>query len=116
MATVQNVAPSAARTTSGNSGYLQTPPGSGLSVMVNVTAVSGTTPSMLLTVEWTNDGINFASADPADTFTAITTAVNKVARFTQKGVGYRVVWTVTGTTPSLTFSITADTDGGGFTY
>jgi hypothetical protein len=116
MATVQNVAPSAARTTTGNSGYFQTPQGTGLSVMVSVTAVSGTTPSMLLTVEWTNDGVNFAQGDPADTFTAITAVVNKVARFVQKGVGYRVVWTITGTTPSLTFGITADTDGGGFTY
>jgi len=116
MATVKIVAPSAARTTSGDSGYIQTPQGTGLSIMVNVTAVSGTTPSMLLTVEWTNDGINFAQGDPADTFTAITTAVNKVARFVQKGIGYRVVWTVTGTTPSLTFVVTADTDGGGFTY
>ena len=116
MATVQNVAPSAARTTSGDSGYFQTPQGSGLSVMVNVSAVSGTTPSMLLTVEWTNDGVNFAKGDPADTFTAITTVGNRVARFIQKGIGFRVVWTLTGTTPSLTFSVTADTDGGGFTY
>jgi len=116
MATVQKIVASAARTTSGDSGYFQTPQGTGLSVMVNVTAVSGTTPSMLLTVEWTNDGINFAQADPADTFTAITTGVNRVARFVQKGIGYRVVWAITGATPSLTFSLSADTDGGGFTY
>lgn len=116
MATVQKVVPSALRSATGNSGYIVTPPGSGLSILVNVTAVTGTTPSMALTVEWTNDGVNFAQADPADTFTAITAVGAKVARFTQKAVGYRVVWTLTGTTPNFTFDVTADIDGGGFTY
>ena len=116
MATIQRVVPAALRSATGNSGYFQTPQGTGLSILVNVTAVTGTTPSMAVTVEWTNDGINFAQADPADTFTAMTVVGAKVARFSQKALGYRVVWTLTGTTPNFTFDITADTDGGGFTY
>ena len=116
MASVVKVAPSAARTVTGNSGYVPTPTGSGLSLLVNVTAASGTTPSMALTVEWTNDGINFAQANPADTFVAITGVGAQVTRFAQKAAGYRVVWTLTGTTPNFTFDITSDVDGAGFIY
>ena len=116
MASVVRVVPSAAQSVTGNSGYKQTPPGSGVSLLVNVTAVTGTTPSAVFSVEWTNDGVTFAQASPADVFPGITAVGATVMRFIQKAAGYRVVWTLTGTTPVFTFDITSDVDGGGFIY
>jgi hypothetical protein len=46
----------------------------------------------------------FAPGDTADAFTAITTAVNRVKNFQVKAPHYRLVWAITGTTPSFTFS------------
>ena len=82
-----------------------------ISVLVSTSAVSGTTPSVTFTVEWSNDGINFAQGDTADTFTAITTAVNHVKDFSVKGVYCRLVWTITGTTPSFTTLATVTVRG-----
>ena len=103
------VVASAARTTTGNSGDQAIgDKGVNLSVLVDVTAVSGTGPSMTLSVEWSQDGgATFAQADPADTFTAITAAATKAKSFTIKGSHYRLVWTISGTTPSFTFSARA---------
>ena len=97
---------SAARTTTGNSGAYAVPAmADSINVAVLVTAVSGT-PSMVLSVEWSNDGVNFATVDTtADAFAAITTAVNRVKGFTAKAQFFRLVWTITGGTPSLTFSV-----------
>lgn len=105
------VATSAARTTTGNSGA-SVPIGiltrsTNLSILVNCTAVSGTTPSLTLSVEWSHDGTTFAPAETADAFTAMTTTGSKVKTFTIKGDYYRVVWTITGTTPSFTFGLTS---------
>lgn len=78
-----------------------------VAIQINVTAVSGT-PSMLCTIEWSNDGgTTWATADPADTFTAITTAVSTVKLFTVKALLFRVKYTISGGTPSLTTVITA---------
>lgn len=100
------VVPSAARTTNGNSGSI-TPTGDGetLCFNVRVTAASGTTPSLALSVEWSNDATNFAVPETADTFTAITAAIERVKTFERKAKFYRLVWAITGTTPSFTFQI-----------
>jgi len=103
--------PSAARTTSGNSGALRLDPSAdNVNVAVFVTAVGGT-PNLVLSVEWSNDGITFAAADVADAMTAITTAVNRVKSFPIKGLFVRLVWTITGTTPSFTFSVDVGSAG-----
>lgn len=82
-----------------------------VSVLVAATAIVST-PSTVFTVEWSNDGTNFAQADTADTFTAITAIGNKVKDFSVKGLYMRLVWTITGgTSPSLTFGATAVTRG-----
>lgn len=96
---------SAARTTNGNSAaLLLAPPADSLNVAMFVTAVSGT-PNLVLSIEWSNDGTTFAPAETADAFTAVTTTGNKVKQFAVKGPYARVVWVITGTTPSLTFSV-----------
>ncbi len=100
------IVPSAARTTNGNSGMVN-PGESGetLCLLVNVTAASGTTPSLALSVEWSNNGTVWATPETADTFAALTAAATKVKTFERKAVFYRVVWAITGTTPSFTFTI-----------
>lgn len=100
------VAASAARTTSGNSDG-QAAVGTKVAVAAAVTAVSGTTPSMTLTVEWSPDGTNWGLADPTDAFTAITTAVTRAKTFDVKARFFRVAWAITGTTPSFTFAVAA---------
>ncbi len=79
--------------------------GDSLSVQVNVTAASGTTPSMTLSVTWSNDGVTYSQANPADSIAAITTVSSLVARFTVKGAFYQIAWIVTGTNPSFTTTI-----------
>lgn len=102
----QLFAASAARATSGNQVGALAQGGMTLAVLVDVTAVSGTTPSMTVSVEWSQDGgTTFAQADPADTMTAITATGTKAKNFVVKGSTFRVVWTITGTTPSFTFSV-----------
>ena len=100
------VVPSAARTVSGNSGPLSVNSGT-LALGVVVSAASGVTPSMALTVEWSFDGVNFGPGETAVSFAAITVAKNTTQRVPAQAPYYRLVWTVTGTTPSFTFSANA---------
>lgn len=100
------VVASAARTTTGQSSAIGPVNPGNIALLVNVTAVSGT-PSMVLSVEWSNDGsTGWAPGDTADAFAAITTAVARVKTFVVKAPYYRCVWTISGGTPSLTFSVT----------
>ena len=96
---------SAARTTTGaSSGVLLPQAGTNVVVHAFVTAASGTTPSMVLSVEWSDDGSTWMVSDPSDAFTAITTTGNTAKTFTRKARFARLRWTLTGTTPSFTFS------------
>jgi hypothetical protein len=102
---------SAARTTSSNSTALRVDSAAdNINVAVFVTAASGT-PSMILSVEWSNDGINFAAVETPDAFTAITGTGNKVKSFPVRGLFARIVWVITGGTPSLTFSVDVGSAG-----
>jgi hypothetical protein len=99
---------SAARTSTGNSGALALGDQSVLDLEVNVSAVSGTTPSLALSVLWSNDGTNFGAPDGGgDTFAAITVTGTVAKQLTVKGLYCQIVWTITGTTPSFTFSVIA---------
>jgi hypothetical protein len=103
--TTRNVVASAARTTTGNSGQLSHADANTISLLLNVTAVSGT-PSMVLSVEWSTDGTNFAKVDTTpDVFAAVTAAGAVVKQFPTKAPYYRVVWTISGGTPSVTFTV-----------
>jgi len=80
--------------------------GSQVSVELVATPVTGTTPSATFSVQWSDDGTNFAAL-AADTFPAITTAGNYVQSFAVKGQYFKLAWTVTGTTPSFTVTALA---------
>jgi hypothetical protein len=98
---------SAARTTGGQSaGDGVTDNAALLAVLVNVSAVSGTSPSLTIGVQWSADGgATWADADPVDTFTAITAAGVKAKTFQRKSPMHRITWAITGTTPSFTFDV-----------
>lgn len=104
--TPREVVASAARTATGQSSTISAPSARAVSLLADITVVSGTTPSLTLSVEWSSDGgTTYFSADPADAFAAITAAAKKVKRFDAKAPHYRIVWTITGTTPSFTFAV-----------
>lgn len=99
------VVPSAARTTSANSGPLNgwSRGDSGAQSRLTITAASGTTPSLTVTIEDSPDGTVWTTRD---TYPAQTGAAT-VTRSLPVGMApfQRVSWAVTGTTPSFTFSV-----------
>lgn len=99
--------PSAARTTNGNSGTLDAD-GSVVSLLLDVTAASGTTPTLNLTVEESDDGTTWRSAG---TFAQKTAVSQERKSFSVAGRYYRIAWTVGGTTPNFTFSVTGEMKG-----
>lgn len=103
----REVVASAARTASGDSGTLRVEtPASQLNVAVDVTAVSGTTPTLDIEVEWSTDaGTTFFAADPADSLTQITAATKVVKQVAPKAPHYRLVWTIAGASASFTFAV-----------
>ena len=95
---------SAARTTTGNSGPI---PGFGpadtLRAQLDVTAASGGTPNLVVLIEDTLDGTNW---NTIGTFAAKVAAGREVINITTPFAStLRVSWTITGTTPSFTFSV-----------
>jgi hypothetical protein len=96
----------AARGASGNSGAIPLGKSLNVAILIEVTAQSGTTPTLDFSVEWSMDGVTFGVAQPVDTFIQITTVVpTRVAKsFANKGAFFRLVWTLAGTTPNYTFS------------
>lgn len=96
---------SAARTASGNSGPLDNfGPAKTIRAQLDVTAASGTGPTLDVVIEDTLDGVNF---NTIGTFTQRTAAGRQVldisAAFSDT---LRVRWTIGGGTPSFTFSVT----------
>lgn len=97
-------APSAARAASGNSGLQRGyERASTLRAQLNVTAASGTSPTLDVVLEDTLDGTNW---NVIGTFTQRVAAgrqvINVASPFTDR---LRARWTVGGTTPSFTFSV-----------
>lgn len=96
---------SAARTTSGNSGTLtQAAPNNAAIFEVNVTAVSGTSPTLDLVFQESYD--NGTTWTDEWHWERITTSTQISTPLFVTGTGkFRFVWTLGGTTPSFTFSI-----------
>lgn len=99
---------SAARTATGNSGAIEV--GNRLALrgaLLTVTAASGTTPTLDLTVETSHDGsTGWAAVGTA--YTQATGATTQRKSFSPLDRFIRFVWTIGGTTPSFTFSIAGE--------
>lgn len=112
--------PSGAQTVSGNTGAINVGSFAELLLVFNITAVSGTTPSMTLGVDFSPDGGTTWVTGPS---LAAQTAAAIVAMALGRGVSgsagsvtsfampfgdtIRIRWTITGTTPSFTFAALA---------
>lgn len=98
---------SAARTVTGTSPAL--PVGSGaatLELELEVTVASGTSPTLVLSIAWSDDGVNFGANDAAaDAFASVAAVVNVVKTVTVRAPYMQLTWTIGGTTPSFTFSV-----------
>lgn len=76
-----------------------------------ITAVSGSGASLALQVQWSLDGVNFGTPDPAsDSFAAITAVGGAVKQVPVRAPYYRISATITGTTPSFTLSFLDSTN------
>ncbi len=97
---------SSARTASGSSAAVSNlEEQAALRVQLDVTAASGTSPSLAVLLEDSLDGTNW---NTVGTFAAKTAAGREVINVTTPFAGtVRATWTITGTSPSFTFSILA---------
>ena len=102
----QNVtlASSAARTTTGDGSSVDSLGDTSLlRAQLDVTAASGTTPNLVVLIQDTLDGTNW---NTIGTFAATPAAGREVINVTTPYAGtLRASWTITGTTPSFTFSV-----------
>lgn len=73
--------------------------GTSLLAQVNVTATSGTAPSLTVNVQQSPDGVGWTTTD---TFPAITNVGVRNLAVEVRSEFARLSWTVTGTTPSFT--------------
>ncbi len=105
MARLFTAVASAARTTTGSQTFgTQDSSGKALRIQLDVTAASGTTPTLDVVIEDTLDGTNWNTVGTA--FTQKTAAGREVKDITGLFHGQmRVRWTIGGTTPSFTFSV-----------
>lgn len=99
----QTIVSSAARTANGSSAAVTGWARQGAVAKVDVTAASGTSPTLTVVIEDSRDGVTWTVRD---TF-GVKTGVSNETRALPAGmdVFQRVSWTVGGTTPSFTFSV-----------
>ncbi len=92
-----------ARTTNGSSGDLKASGGESVRAQLNVTAASGTAPTLNVLIEDTLDGINY---NTIGTFAQKTGAGREVINITTPfSETLRASWAIAGTNPSFSFSV-----------
>ena len=73
-------------------------------VHIRVTAVSGTTPALTVSLQDSLDGgANWATVASSASLSTVSVHTLSLARTTPHGPMLRLSWTITGTTPSFTF-------------
>lgn len=78
-----------------------------MSINVNITSVTGTSPSAAFRIQWSYDNIYWAEANPADNLGTATGPVNVIQRFAVKAPYWRLAVTVSGTNPVFTCTANA---------
>lgn len=106
------LAASATQTATGQTGVLSGYGGaSTLRVQVNVTAASGTTPTMTVAIQDTLDGTNWNTVGITSSLTTTGVTILEIGAGLANNHVFadrlRVQWTIGGTTPSFTFEVRA---------
>ena len=99
------LAASAARTATGNGATVHVGEADTARLTLDVTAAAGTTPSLTVAVQHSHDGSTWATHS---SFAAKTTAGTERKVFGGLDRYVRATWTITGTTPSFTFSVVGE--------
>lgn len=82
-----------------------TPLGGAIGVALDVTAETGT-PTLNVEIQWSGDGITWASAATPQVFsTDISTVTQEILRFDCQAALFRVQAVIAGTTPTFTFTV-----------
>jgi len=76
-------------------------------VTLNCTAASGTTPTLSVSIQASDDGGTTWYTLPGSTFTQLTTTGSQVGWLQGFGDTIRVSYTIAGGTPSFTFAVKA---------
>lgn len=101
--TFPTILPSAARTVSGTADF-DFATYSEVYLALDVTAVTGTVPTLDIKVQISPDGVIWY--DEGTSFTQVTAASRPpVKKITNFGKNVRIAYTIGGTTPSFTFSL-----------
>ncbi len=94
-----------------------------IGVSIDISAQTGTTPTINFSIEWSPDNVNWGDAETADDFSEIAAATPTVSkRFTVKAPYFRLVWAIlpvpVGEIQSIvhnhtsgTFNLSYDTEG-----
>jgi len=99
---------SQARTTSGSGSAVFTKDAGVVRLLLDVTAASGTTPSLTVTLEQSRDGSTWRTVS---SFAAKTTTGQEALSAGGLDRYIRVSWAISGTTPSFTFSVSGELVG-----
>lgn len=96
-----------ARAITGDSGWIAVGAAKELIAQLDANAGTGTTPTLDVKFQTSFDGTNATAVDvPTGAFTQIAGAASmQIKSITQFHRFVKVVWTVTGTTPSFTFGV-----------
>ena len=78
-----------------------------IGVQINLSSVTGTTPSITFRVQWSFDNISWSEALPRDVIGTANQPVSVIQRIPIKGLYWRLAWDVTGTLPSFLCSANA---------
>lgn len=104
-----SIANNAALTTSGNSTGVAVQPvgniGGPVSCHVAVTAVSGSSPTLIVSLQWSWNNSTWITASADETFTTMTTTGAALLTVPSRAPYVRAAWTVAGGTPSFTAAI-----------
>lgn len=76
-------------------------------VTLNCTAASGTTPTLAVVIQASDDGGTTWYNLPGGSFTQLTAAGSQAIQVNTFGDTIRAAWTIGGTTPSFTFAVKA---------
>lgn len=94
---------SAARTATGQSAAFNIEDAVEIDAQLAVTAASGTSPTLALTLQTSQDGVTWLQQGPTPPNVTGVSTTNYT--FPCPGVYGRWVWTIGGTTPNFTFSV-----------